>query len=66
MTGAPFSPHHPDVPTMSEEQAEALDAVHFIAQKHQLKIALQPGDIEIFNNLALFHARDGFVDSGED
>ncbi|EUC40779.1 hypothetical protein COCMIDRAFT_40948 [Bipolaris oryzae ATCC 44560] len=64
LTGAPFSPHHPDVSAMSERQAEALDAVHFTAVKHQLKIALQPGDVEIFNNLALFHAREGFTDSG--
>jgi hypothetical protein len=47
---------------MTEIQAEALDMVHFTAAKHQLQIKLQPGDIEIFNNMALFHARNGFVD----
>lgn len=46
-------------------QAEALDAVHFTAEKHQLKIKLEPGDIEIFNNLAMFHARNAFTDSAE-
>ncbi|KAF4468525.1 Clavaminate synthase [Fusarium albosuccineum] len=65
LTGAPFSPHRPDVPAMTEEQAEAIDAVHFTAVKHQLVIKLEPGDIEIFNNMALFHARNGFKDHGK-
>jgi hypothetical protein len=47
---------------MTEIQAEALDMVHFTARKHQLAIKLQRGDIEVFNNFALFHARNGFVD----
>jgi hypothetical protein len=47
---------------MSEEQAEALDSVHFTAEKHQLELTLQRGDIELLNNFALFHARRGFVD----
>jgi hypothetical protein len=47
---------------MSEQQAEALDMVHFAAVDNSLEIKLQTGDIEIFNNLALFHARKGFVD----
>ena len=47
---------------MTEIQAEALDAVHFTAEKHQLELTLQRGDIELLNNFALFHARRGFVD----
>jgi hypothetical protein len=62
LTGAWFSPHHPDVPAMSEEQAEALDVVHFTAEAHELGLRLQRGDIELLNNFALFHARRGFVD----
>ncbi|KAL4780651.1 hypothetical protein BJX76DRAFT_360635 [Aspergillus varians] len=62
LTGAPSCPHTPGIPPMTEEQAEALDTVHFTAQKHQLCIPLQRGDIQILNNLALFHARRGFVD----
>jgi Taurine catabolism dioxygenase TauD, TfdA family len=64
LTGAPFSPHMPGVPPMTELQAEALDIVHFTAEKHQLCIKLERGDIQIFNNLAMFHARKGFVDDG--
>ncbi|KAF5675407.1 Clavaminate synthase [Fusarium circinatum] len=51
---------------MTEEQAEAIDAVHFTAVKHQLVIKLKIGDIEVFNNMALFHARDGFKDRQQD
>ena len=47
---------------MTEVQAEALDMVHFTAKAHQLSIKLERGDIEIFNNFAMFHARNGFVD----
>jgi hypothetical protein len=66
LTGAPFSPHHPEVPAMTEAQAEAIDAVHFAAVKHQLAIKLEAGDIEVFNNLALFHARNAFTDNSDD
>ena len=62
LTGAWFSPHMPGVPAMTEVQAEALDMVHFTAEKHQLALRLQRGDIELINNFALFHARRGFVD----
>ncbi|KAK1826342.1 hypothetical protein QBC39DRAFT_397708 [Podospora conica] len=65
LTGAPFSPHHPQVPAITEEQAEALDAVHFTAVKHQLAITLEPGEIEVFNNVALIHGRSGFADNLE-
>ncbi|KAK3390043.1 hypothetical protein B0H63DRAFT_499788 [Podospora didyma] len=66
LTGAPFSAHHPGVPAMTEAQAEAIDAFQFIAAKHQLAITLEAGDIEIFNNMALFHARNAFEDNNLD
>lgn len=49
---------------MTEEQAEALDKVHFTARDNALKIKLQRGDIELINNFAMFHARESFVDNG--
>ena len=64
LTGAPFSPHHPLVPAITELQAEALDAVHFAAQAVAVCITLQPGDMEVFNNFAMLHARSRFVDEG--
>jgi hypothetical protein len=47
---------------MTEVQAEALDMVHFTAKAHAVEIKLQRGDIEIFNNHALMHARSSFAD----
>ncbi|KAK0714703.1 hypothetical protein B0H67DRAFT_489444 [Lasiosphaeris hirsuta] len=62
LTGAHFSPHHPDVPAMTEAQAEALDMVYFLAKEHAVEIALRKGDIQIFNNFAMLHARSSFTD----
>ncbi|KAK0627473.1 hypothetical protein B0T14DRAFT_512679 [Immersiella caudata] len=62
LTGAHFSPHHPLVPSMTEIQAEALDTVYFLAKQHALEITLHKGDIQIFNNFAMLHARNSFVD----
>jgi len=47
---------------MTEIQAEAIDMVHFTAVKHQITINLERGDIFLINNLAVQHARSGFVD----
>ncbi|OCL07417.1 Clavaminate synthase-like protein [Glonium stellatum] len=62
ITGSPTSPRSPGVPPMTEIQAEALDMVHFTAVKHQLSMRLQRGDIQLINNIAVFHARSGFQD----
>jgi hypothetical protein len=50
---------------MTEAQAEALDAVHFLAEKHQLKLSMEVGDLRFFNNLALLHRRDVFENDQE-
>lgn len=53
------------MPPLSEAQAEALDALHFTAMKHQLKMQLEKGDIQFINNVALVHAREAFRDEPE-
>ncbi|KAF1986479.1 Clavaminate synthase-like protein [Aulographum hederae CBS 113979] len=63
ITGSPTSPRSPGVPPMTEVQAEALDMVHFLAKKYSLTMRLQRGDIQLINNLAIFHSRSGFRDS---
>jgi hypothetical protein len=50
---------------MSELQAEALDAVYFLAKQHALEVRLRKGDMLLFNNFAMFHARSGFADDEE-
>jgi hypothetical protein len=63
ITGSPTSPRSPDVPPLTEVQAEALDMVHFLSQKHCLTMRLRRGDIQLTNNLAIQHAREAFLDS---
>ncbi|KAK3390087.1 hypothetical protein B0H63DRAFT_107041 [Podospora didyma] len=62
LTGSHFSPHHPAVPAMTEAQAEALDMVYFLAKEFAVEIVLRKGDIQVFNNFAMLHARSSFAD----
>ncbi|KAG6829270.1 hypothetical protein H0H92_005090 [Tricholoma furcatifolium] len=64
-TGFQALPRSPDIPPLTEAQAEALDAIHFLGEKYNLGLNFQKGDIQYINNLAVFHARDGFVDTPE-
>ncbi|KAH6632112.1 hypothetical protein F5144DRAFT_573093 [Chaetomium tenue] len=66
LTGSHFSPHHPSVPAMTELQAEALDTVYFLAKHHAVEVRLQPGDMLLFNNFAMLHARSGFTDDASE
>lgn len=54
-----------NIPPITEAQAEALDAVHFLAEKYSLGLNFQKGDIQYINSLGLLHARDAFKDSEE-
>ena len=47
---------------LAEAQAEALDALHYLAGKFSLTLDFQKGDVQYVNNLSIFHARDGFTD----
>ncbi|KAL2846479.1 hypothetical protein BJX68DRAFT_256390 [Aspergillus pseudodeflectus] len=58
-------PRSPDIPPITEAQAEALDTLHFIGERFCVNTEFQKGDIQYVNNLAIFHARDGFIDSEE-
>lgn len=57
---APFV-KHPSF--MTPERERALTAVNELAKKMCLKVDSKPGDIQLFNNLAMVHARDSFIDS---
>lgn len=56
-------PRNPAIPAISEAQAEALDALHFLGEKFCVNTHFAKGDMQFVNNLSLFHARDGFLDS---
>jgi UV DNA damage repair endonuclease len=51
------------MPEITAAQMEALDVVQNVAEKHQLRLTMQPGDITFINNFALVHAREAFEDS---
>ena len=66
ITGSKHYPLSPDLPPMTDEQAEALDAVHYAAEKHGLKMRLRQGDLVFCNNFGLLHGREAFKDGGEE
>jgi hypothetical protein len=62
-TGYDYYPRPSDIPPITEAQAEALDALHFLAEKHAIHLNFKKGDIQYANNLSIFHGRDGFKDT---
>lgn len=56
-------PRSSDIPPITEGQAEALDALHFLAEKHAVSLDFRQGDVQYVNNLSIFHARDSFRDT---
>ncbi|KAK1145206.1 hypothetical protein N8T08_004358 [Aspergillus melleus] len=61
-TGFLSQPRSSDIPPITEAQAEALDALHFLAEENRASLDFQKGDIQYVNNLSIFHARNGFTD----
>ncbi|KAI5918988.1 hypothetical protein F4810DRAFT_714965 [Camillea tinctor] len=59
----PFSTRTPGIPCLTERQAEALDAVHFIAKRHEIKPRMFRGDLRFVNNMGLLHRREAFENS---
>ncbi|KAK0654212.1 hypothetical protein DIS24_g5387 [Lasiodiplodia hormozganensis] len=47
---------------LSRAQWNALDALEEAANRHCIELKAQPGDIQLFNNLALLHARRTWID----
>ncbi|KAM3435178.1 hypothetical protein NHJ13734_005663 [Beauveria thailandica] len=64
-TGYWGMPRSANIPPITEAQAEALDALHFTAEKSAVALEFQAGDIQFVNNLSIFHARGSFKDSPE-
>jgi len=54
------------MPQPTAQQTEALDVVQSLAELHQLRLVMQPGDLAFINNFGLLHARDEFEDSEEE
>ena len=64
-TGFGALPRSTKIPPITEAQAEALDTIHFLGERFNVELDFQQGDIQYVNNLAVFHARDGFKDTPE-
>ncbi|KAK4171544.1 hypothetical protein QBC36DRAFT_92395 [Triangularia setosa] len=64
-TGYLGLPRSANIPPITEAQAEALDAVHFTAEKYAVSLNFRRGDIQYINNLSLLHGRAAFRDSAE-
>ncbi|PKX92401.1 TauD/TfdA family dioxygenase [Aspergillus novofumigatus IBT 16806] len=62
-TGFLAQPRSANIPPITEAQAEALDALHFLAEEHSAALDFQKGDVQYINNLSIFHARKGFRDA---
>jgi len=58
-------PRSKNIPPITEAQAEALDALHFLGERFHVALDFRQGDVQYVNNLAVFHARDGFQDTPE-
>jgi hypothetical protein len=58
-------PRSSNIPPITEAQAEALDALHYTAEKYAVSLDFHQGDIQYVNNLSIFHARAEFEDSEE-
>ena len=63
---APYSTRSEGIPGLTEAQAEALDAVHFIAKKHEIRTSMQTGDLRFINNMAVLHRREAFENAPEE
>lgn len=58
-------PRNPEIPPITEAQAEALDALHYLSEKFCVNTHFAKGDIQYINNVAITHSRDGFLDDNE-
>lgn len=52
-----------DIPPITEAQAEALDYLHYTAEKYSLSVNFKKGDIQYISNTSIFHARNSYSDS---
>ena len=64
-TGFQGLPRSANIPPITEAQAEALDAIHFLGERFHIGLDVRQGDVQYVNNLAIFHARDSFKDTPE-
>lgn len=63
LTGTSVVPRQPHTQQLSNEQADALDEVHFTAESNAITVEHQQGDMYFLNNLHVLHGREAFEDA---
>ncbi|KAL2670592.1 hypothetical protein Neosp_014380 [[Neocosmospora] mangrovei] len=58
----PSMTNNTNIPSLTEDQVHALQAVSEAASQSEVRLELQTGDLLFFNNLALVHRRDAYSD----
>lgn len=53
------------MPPITEEQAEILDGLHFLAQEHAFTLSMQKGDMQFVNDFSIMHARTAYTDDAQ-
>jgi hypothetical protein len=61
LTGFGSYVRNPDLPPINEKQLEALNAVHFTAQRNSIRLPNRPGDLVYINNKAMLHGREAMA-----
>ena len=64
-TGFGNTPRSASLPPLDEAQKDALNTLYFTGLAESFAIDFDNGDLLIFNNLALLHARDAYTPSDE-
>jgi len=54
-----------EVPSLTESQQAALDALMESAKKHEVRVSLNAGDLFFINNWAVLHRRDSYHDDDD-
>lgn len=65
LLGSPRIPRDPSMPTLTEDQKHALQAVEETAKQVGTKLDRQKGDIQFINNLSMMHARSAYGNGQE-
>ncbi|TGZ76626.1 Clavaminate synthase-like protein [Ascodesmis nigricans] len=63
LIGSPVSPRTPGIPSLTSAQEDALDTLHYLSLGAAVRVRQRAGDLVVWNNLAVVHAREGFRDS---
>ena len=64
-TGFGNTPRSTALPPLTEAQKDALNTLYFTALAESFTIDFNNGDLLVFNNLAMLHARDSYTPSEE-